>query len=74
MTKKEEEKIIFTREKHPGRIAQGHKLVALMKKIKEEILHNKEQSQCRLLVYLLSLPLVFVYFLDITLSSLKKPQ
>ena len=44
MTKKEEEKIIFTREKHPGRMAQGHKLVALMKKTKEEILHNKEQS------------------------------
>ena len=40
----EKEKIIFTREKHPARIAQGHKLVALMKNTKEEILHNKEQS------------------------------
>ena len=34
----------MTREKHPGRVAQGHKLAALMKKIKKEILHNKEQS------------------------------
>ena len=33
-----------TREKHPRRVAQGHRLVALMKKRKEEILHNKEQS------------------------------
>ena len=30
-------------EKHPGRVAQVHKL-AFMKKRKEEILHNKEQS------------------------------
>ena len=36
-----EEKI--TREKHPGRVAQGHKLAALMKKRKEEILRDKEQ-------------------------------
>ena len=41
---KEEEKKLITREKHPGRIAQGHKLAALMKKRKEEILCNKEQS------------------------------
>ena len=34
----------MTQEKHPGRVAQGHKLAALMKKRKEEILHNKEQS------------------------------
>ena len=34
----------ITREKHPGRVAQGHKLAALMKKRKEEILRNKEQS------------------------------
>ena len=34
----------MTPEKHPGRIAQGHKLAALMKKRKEEILRNKEQS------------------------------
>ena len=39
-----EEKKLITREKHPGRIAQGHKLAALMKKRKEEILCNKEQS------------------------------
>ena len=40
----EEEKKTITREKHPGRVAQGHKLAALMKKRKKEILHNKEQS------------------------------
>ena len=33
----------ITREKHPGRVAQGHKLAALMKNKKEQILHNKEQ-------------------------------
>ena len=38
-----EEKETITREKHPGRVAQGHKLTALMKKRKEEILRNKEQ-------------------------------
>ena len=31
-------------EKHSGRVAQGHKLAALMKKRKEEILRNKDQS------------------------------
>ena len=41
---KEEEKKIIKREKHPGRVAQGHELAALMKKRKEEILHNKKQS------------------------------
>ena len=40
----EEEKKTITRKKHPGRVAQGHKLAALMKKRKEEILHGKEQS------------------------------
>ena len=40
----EEEEKLITREKHPGRVAQGYKLNALMKKRKEEILHNKEQS------------------------------
>ena len=40
----EEEKKIITREKHPGCVTQGHKLAALMKKRKEDILHNKEQS------------------------------
>ena len=40
----EEEKQVITREKHPGRVAQDHKLAALMKKRKEEILLSKEQS------------------------------
>ena len=40
----EEEKKTVTREKHPGRVTQGHKLAALIKKRKEETLHNKEQS------------------------------
>ena len=40
----EEEKRLITQEKHPGRVAKGHKLAALMKKRKEEILRNKEQS------------------------------
>ena len=40
----EEEKILITREKHPGLVAQGHKLATLMKKRKEEILSSKEQS------------------------------
>ena len=30
----DEEKKIITLEKHPGRVAQGHKLAALMKKRK----------------------------------------
>ena len=37
------EKKTITQEKHPGCVTQGHKLAALMKKRKEEILHNKEQ-------------------------------
>ena len=40
----EEEKKTITQEKHSGRAAQGHKLVALNKKRKEEILRSKEQS------------------------------
>ena len=40
----EEEEKLITREKHPGRVAEGHKLASLMKKRKEETLHNKEQS------------------------------
>ena len=40
----EKEKKTITWEKHPGGVAQGHKLAALIKKRKEEILHNKEQS------------------------------
>ena len=39
-----EEKETTTRQKYPGLVAQGHKLAALMKKRKEEILPNKEQS------------------------------
>ena len=39
----EEEKKSITREKHPGRVAHGHKLAAPMKKRKEEILRKKEQ-------------------------------
>ena len=39
----EEEKKIIIREKHPGRVAQDHKLAALMKK-KEEILRSKKRS------------------------------
>ena len=31
----EEEKKLVTREKHPGHVAQGHKLAALMKKKKK---------------------------------------
>ena len=44
----EEEKKTITREKHPGRVTQGHKLAALIKKRKEETLHNKEQSSVQL--------------------------
>ena len=40
----EGEKETATREKHPEHVVQGHKLAALMKKRKEEILRNKEQS------------------------------
>ena len=39
----EEEKKVTTREKHPGRVAQVHKLAPIMKKRKEEILRSKEQ-------------------------------
>ena len=39
----EEEKKIIIREKHPGRVAQDHKLAALMRK-KEEILRSKKRS------------------------------
>ena len=39
----EEKKKIITQEKHPGCVAQGHKLAALVKKRKEEIFCNNEQ-------------------------------
>ena len=103
----EEEKKVITGEKHPGCVAQGHKLTALMKKRKEEILRSKEQSaepsteqstkqpteqsteqstvqsteqssvhlnDTMALVYLWSLPLVFVHFLHITLFIKNKPM
>jgi len=34
-----------TKEKHPGRVAQGHKLAALMKQRKEELKQNKKSEQ-----------------------------
>ena len=40
----EEKNKIITWEKHPGSVPQGHKLAALRKKRKEEILRNKEQT------------------------------
>ena len=40
----EEEKKIITPGERPGRAAQCHKLPAFMKKRKEEILRDKEQS------------------------------
>ena len=33
-----------TKPKNPGRVAQGHKLAALMKQRKADLLKNKEQS------------------------------
>ena len=79
-----EEKKLITREKHPGRIAQVHKLAALMKKRKEQILRNKEQSTVQPtvqstvhanilmpMVLVCLKPLVVVYFLHITPFSLK---
>ena len=72
----EEEKKAITRERYPGRVAQGYKLAALMEKRKEEILRNKEQSTEQstaqsndtymALAYLPSLPQVFEYFLNTT--------
>ena len=40
----EEEKKLIILENHSGNVAYGHKLAALMKKRKEEILRNKDQS------------------------------
>ena len=39
-----EEKKLITQVKHPGRVAYGHELAALIIKRKDEILRNKEQS------------------------------
>ena len=39
----DEEKKLITQEKHPERVARGHKPAALKKKRKEKILCNKEQ-------------------------------
>ena len=33
-----------TKEKHPGRVAQGHKLAALMKKRKEELKSEQHRT------------------------------
>ena len=43
----EEEKKIITRERHPGRGARIHKLAALMKKRKEEILSSLKNSSMK---------------------------
>ena len=40
----EEEKKAIKQEKHPGCVTQVHNLATFMKKRKEEILRNKEQS------------------------------
>ena len=34
-----------TKSKHPGRVAHGHRLAALMKKRKQELLQNKTSEQ-----------------------------
>ena len=34
-----------TKSKHPGRVAQGHKLAALMRQRKQELLQNKTSEQ-----------------------------
>ena len=44
----EQEKKSITREKHPERVAHGHKLAALMKKRKEEIIVTKNSLQYRI--------------------------
>ena len=36
-----------TKSKHPGRVAQGHKLAALMKQRKQELLQNKTSEQSK---------------------------
>ena len=40
----EEEKKIITREKHPGRVPQGHKFAALMKKEKKKYCIRKNSQ------------------------------
>ena len=86
----EEEEKLITREKHPGRVAEGHKLASVMKKEKKKHCITKNSLQYSLqynlqysiqysqmilvsmvLVCLLSLPLVLVFFLHITLFTLK---
>ena len=79
----EEEKKVIAREKHPRRVAQGHKLAQLMKKrekkkycaAKNSVQNSIQYCQMILismaLAYLLYLPLTFVYFLYITFFSLK---
>ena len=36
-----------TKAKHPGRVAQGHKLAALMKQRKQELLKNNKPEQSK---------------------------
>jgi uncharacterized protein HemX len=40
-----EQKTVQVITKNPGRVAQGHKLAALMKKRKEELVQNKPSEQ-----------------------------
>ena len=77
----EQEKKSITREKHPERVAHGHKLAALMKKRKEEIIVTKNSLQYRIQYSLqnnlqYSLPYsqmeimstVLIYFLSLPLA------
>ena len=36
---------IVTKQRHPGRVAQGHKLAALMKQRKEELMKQNKKSE-----------------------------
>lgn len=40
-----EQPSVTIKEKHPGRVAQGHKLAALMKQRKEELKQNRQSEQ-----------------------------
>ena len=40
-----QQQLSAAREKHLGRVAQGHKLAKLMKKRKQKVLKNKESEQ-----------------------------
>ena len=47
MNNKEQSTVVtsVTKSKHPGRVAQGHRLAAFMKKRKQELLQNKTSEQ-----------------------------